>query len=206
MVLRLFLAPGDALLCEEYTYPHVAESFVLPAGYVAVPLATDGEGLVPESVEAALAARAAAGKPAKILYTVPTGQNPTGATTGEARKRAIYAACRRHGCLILEDDPYYYLQFGPAPVGGSGGDGAAARAAAAADHAHPRGLAGLGASYLSLDVDGRVVRLDSFAKVLAPGLRLGWVTAAPPVVDRLVAHLHGVALGATSLSQASGVG
>ena len=55
--------------------------------------------------------------------------------------------------LILEDDPYFYLQF--APGGGA-----------------PRGLSDLGASYLSMDADGRVIRLDSFAKV---GHFLGWV-------------------------------
>ena len=66
----------------------------------------------------------------------------------EARRREVYAACREHGVLILEDDPYFYLQFEP-------GGGA------------PRGLSRLGASFLSMDVDGRVIRLDSFAKVQA---------------------------------------
>jgi DNA-binding transcriptional MocR family regulator len=68
-----------------------------------------------------------------------------GAVTPVARRREIYALCRRHGVLILEDDPYFYLQF--APGGGA-----------------PRGLRGLGESYLSLDADGRVIRLDSFSK------------------------------------------
>ena len=64
----------------------------------------------------------------------------------EARRREVYALCREHGVLILEDDPYFYLQF-------EAGGGA------------PRGLSRLGASFLSMDVDGRVIRLDSFAKV-----------------------------------------
>jgi kynurenine/2-aminoadipate aminotransferase len=198
MVLRLFLAPGDALLCEEYTYPHIAESFVLPAGLTAVPVACDGHGLEPAALDAALRAQAAAGRPAKLIYTVPVGQNPTGAVAPRARREAVYAVARSHGALILEDDPYHLLQFGPDP--GPDADDAA-RSAAAADHARPRGLAGLGASYLSLDVDGRVIRLDSFAKALAPGLRLGWATAAPPVIAKLVAHLHGVSLGAAPLAQ-----
>lgn len=69
-----------------------------------------------------------------------------GVVTPLNRRRQIYSICRKHDVIILEDDPYFYLQF-------SVGDVA------------PRGLQDLGASYLSLDVDGRVIRLDSFSKV-----------------------------------------
>ena len=79
-----------------------------------------------------------------------------GAVTPAARRREIYSICREFGILLLEDDPYYYLQWPPAAAGhSSGADGA------------PRGLANLGTSYLSMDTDGRVVRLDSFSKVQA---------------------------------------
>lgn len=63
------------------------------------------------------------------------------------------------------------------------------------------GLWGLGKSYLSLDTDGRVVRLDSFAKFLAPGFRLGWLTAHPHFVDKFTFHMHGTALGPCSTTQ-----
>ena len=63
------------------------------------------------------------------------------------------------------------------------------------------GLWKLGRSYLSLDTDGRVVRLDSFAKFLAPGFRLGWLTAHPTFVDKLTFHMHGTALGPCSTTQ-----
>ena len=56
-------------------------------------------------------------------------------------------------------------------------------------------------SYLSIDTQGRVVRLDSFAKFLAPGLRLGWVTAAPAMVEKLNFCLHGSHLGACATTQ-----
>ena len=69
------------------------------------------------------------------------------------RRREIYAICREYNILLLEDDPYYYLQWPPAA-----GHGSTAEAA-------PRGLANLGTSYLSMDTDGRVIRLDSFSKV-----------------------------------------
>ena len=63
------------------------------------------------------------------------------------------------------------------------------------------GLWKLGKSYLSLDTDGRVVRLDSFAKFLAPGFRVGWLTAHPAFVDKLTFHMHGTALGPCSTTQ-----
>ena len=62
------------------------------------------------------------------------------------RKKEIYGICRQYNILILEDDPYYYLQFSTAHGG------------------EPKGLTDLGSSYLSMDTDGRVIRLDSFSK------------------------------------------
>ena len=217
-ILRLFCDRGDDLLCEEYTYPHVAESLALPAGIIPVPVACDpavdsekskddyddddddGGGIRPEALDAAIAARVACRpdkKVPKLLYTVPVGQNPTGAVASLERRQKVYAVCRKWGVAIVEDDPYYYLQYGRkkkssgGSSGGGGGD----------EKDEQLGLKDLGASYLSLDVVGRVIRLDSFSKVLFPGVRLGWATAPKAVIDKLVCHLHGVALGAPPLAQ-----
>lgn len=75
-----------------------------------------------------------------------------GSTRG--RYEHIYRICTRHGLVIVEDDAYYYMQH----------------RADAASRALP-GLRGLGPSFLSIDSDGRVLRLDSFSKLLAPGFR-----------------------------------
>ncbi|KAL0025949.1 hypothetical protein WJX77_006756 [Trebouxia sp. C0004] len=120
-------------------------------------------------------------RPPRLLYTVPVGQNPTGVITPTLRRQQIYSICRQHDVIILEDDPYFYLQF--------------------AKDGTPPGLSALGESYLSLDVDGRVIRLDSFSEVLAPGLRLGWATAAPALLEKLIFHLHGSTLGPCAMSQ-----
>ncbi len=69
-----------------------------------------------------------------------------GAITPLGRRREIYGICRDYNILILEDDPYYYLQFSTAHGG------------------EPKGLNDLGHSYLSMDTDSRVIRLDSFSK------------------------------------------
>ena len=80
VVFRLLLDVGDAVLCEEYTYPHIAESLVTPQGFVAVPLSMDGHGIVPSLFRRTLEGMRAAGqKLPRLLYTVPVGQNPTGA-------------------------------------------------------------------------------------------------------------------------------
>lgn len=183
MIMSLLMDKGDTILCESYTYPHMIESLVIPRGFRVQGIETDGEGIIPEALSKALEQHTAqGGKPPKLLYTVPVGQNPTGVVTPLHRRQQIYAVCQEHDIVILEDDPYFYLQFSASSMA-------------------PRGLQNLGASYLSLDTDGRVIRLDSFSKVLAPGLRLGWATAAPALLEKLIFHLHGSTLGPCALSQ-----
>lgn len=111
----------------------------------------------------------------KLFYTVPSGHNPTGITVDEERKRAIYAVCRDRNVVILEDDPYYFISFGKRRL----------------------------PSYLSLDVDGRVIRLDSTAKIVAPGLRLGWLSAAPAFVRKFQLLAQMTTMVPPGLSQAA---
>ena len=166
-VLRLLLDPGDAVLCEEFTFL-ASKDNLLAAGATLLPLAMDEDGLLPSAVEEECEARLAAGLPLpKLLYTIPVGQNPTGSRLRPDRYAAIYSAARRYGLVIVEDDAYYYMQH----------------RAARPDMPLP-GLSGLGPSFLSLDEDGRVVRLDTFSKLLAPGFRLAWVTAPSPFVAK----------------------
>ena len=79
VIMRLLMDPGEAMLCEEYTYPHIAESMVQPQGYLATPLAMDEHGIIPCYFRTTLQSLRDAGKPLpKLLYTIPVGQNPTG--------------------------------------------------------------------------------------------------------------------------------
>jgi DNA-binding transcriptional MocR family regulator len=104
------------------------------------------------------------------------------------RKNEIYTICSKYDVIIVEDEPYWYLQF----------------PSAATEEAKSRGqplppfpqpptqqsssgypfLDSLTPSFLSLDTDGRVVRLDTFSKTVAPGCRLGWITAQPSLIER----------------------
>ena len=79
VVMRLLMDKGDAMLCEEYTYPHIAESMVQPQGYAAIPLDMDAHGIIPGAFRTHLQSLRDAGQPLpKLLYTIPVGQNPTG--------------------------------------------------------------------------------------------------------------------------------
>ncbi len=73
------MEPGDSILCEEYTYPHVPESLVSPVGYRSIGVRIDEDGVVPELLRETLEGLQSQGeKLPKLLYTVPVGQNPTG--------------------------------------------------------------------------------------------------------------------------------
>ena len=211
MLTSLFLDKGDSILVEEYTYPVILESIAVPKGYRTIGVALDGWGIIPsalrQTMEEACAAAAIPGGPAKpkILYTVPTGHNPTGSTAPAHRRKEIYEIARQFDLWIIEDDPYFYLQWNTQAAG------AVLHSKSSIDDISDEELCGAMPglrdlrscipSYLSLDVDARVIRVDSFSKFLAPGVRLGFVTAREDVIDRLTAVLHTHTVGPCSLSQ-----
>ena len=113
---------------------------------------------------AALAGLAAEHRP-KMIYTIPNFQNPSGATLSHARRLELIEVAARHGALVLEDDPYRRLRFGGEDVPGL------------------RELAG---------EEVRVVAVHTFSKILAPGLRVGWVLADPETIARMVDAKQGL--------------
>jgi len=123
------------------------------------------------------------------------GHNPTGVVLSLERRREIYAVCSRYDVIIVEDDPYWYLQFPSADTGEAESRNLPrpARSPAPADpslEGSPSSgysfLDSLVPSFLRIDTDGRVVRLDTFSKTVAPGCRLGWITAQPDLIERYV--------------------
>lgn len=180
----------DSLLTEEFSFSTALET-AAPLGVRVVGVAMDGEGLLPESMDAILSgwdeAEKGGHRKPHVLYTVPSGQNPTGATQSEGRRREVYEVARRHDVFIVEDEPYYYLQMQeegtepPASV--------------------EEFLEGLVPTYLSMDVDGRVLRMDSFSKVVVPGSRMGWITASEQIVERFIRHAEVANQGPSGFSQ-----
>ncbi|KAJ1665090.1 hypothetical protein EV178_003529 [Coemansia sp. RSA 1646] len=189
--IALFYHSGDTLVVDEWTYPAAIET-VRPMGIHLCPVDMDSEGMMPSELDRLCETWDGPGNAPRLVYTVPTAQNPTGATMSLARRREIYAIAQKHNLIIVEDDPYYYLQLGPykplAEVSGPEDR-----------YKDLPGIASLVPSLLSIDTDGRVIRLDSFSKVLAPGLRCGWITAPKYITDKIQFHNE------TSIQQPAGL-
>lgn len=180
IVLRMFCDRGAWIMAEEYTYPGAIEA-AKPLGVGIQGVRMDDKGLLPNDLDLKLRSWDPANGPKpSALYTIPSGHNPTGTTQPIERRRAIYQVAEMHDLLIIEDDPYYLLQL------------SAGRDESGIGDENLRGgdeyLRRLPASYLSLDVSGRVIRLDSTSKILAPGLRCGWITACSQIVKKFQAH------------------
>lgn len=149
--------PGDIALVEAPTY-HLAVKILRDHPLELVPVPMDGEGLRIDALEAVLAKLRREGRRPRFLYTIPTYHNPTGTSLSLARRRALIDLAIGEDFLIVEDDVYRELSYdGPAPP-----------------------------SLWSMAPAGRVMRLGSFAKAVAPGLRLGFVTGDPGLIGRMV--------------------
>ncbi|KAL1917420.1 uncharacterized protein VTP21DRAFT_3813 [Calcarisporiella thermophila] len=154
--IDLLIDNGDSLLLENPSYAGIL-TFVQVLKCNLVEINTDANGLIPSHLRETLSNWPSDKPRPKVLYTIPTGSNPTGCSHTLERKQEIYAIAREYSLLILEDDPYYYLQFN--------------------DRRTP--------SYFSLDVDGRVLRFDSFSKILSAGLRLGFASGPKELIDKI---------------------
>ncbi|ORY66210.1 pyridoxal phosphate-dependent transferase [Pseudomassariella vexata] len=186
---------GDSILTEEYSFSTALET-AAPLGIKVFGVKIDDEGLIPASMDEILSTwdeTARGARKPTVLYTVPSGQNPTGAMQGEQRRRGIYEICRKHDIFIFEDEPYYFLQMQPY----TGPNAPALPPPATVEEF----LGGLVPTLLSMDVDGRVMRHDSFSKVIVPGSRLGWVTASEQVIERYIRHAECCSQGPSGFSQ-----
>lgn len=172
LVTKLFCDPGDVVVAEGPTYVGALGVF----GSYEVDVAhvdVDDDGLDPEAVAERIDGLRAAGRTVKLVYTVPNFSNPTGVTTTEERRRRLVEVCAERGVLVLEDDPYGLLGF---------------------DRSHRL------PSLYSLGPD-TVIHLGSFSKIFSPGLRVGWIAAAPGVRARLQIAAEAVTIHPSVLSQ-----
>ncbi|KAH7128956.1 pyridoxal phosphate-dependent transferase [Dactylonectria macrodidyma] len=192
MALRMFARSGDFVLSDNYTFVAAVET-AKPMGVNFLGVEMDEQGIVPSKLKELLDGwkpeeHSGSRKPF-LLYLVPTGQNPTGSTQSLERRQSIYQVAQEHDLIILEDDPYYFLQM-DSP-------------SATIDSVQtPEDLLrAIVPSYVRIDTDGRVVRMDSFSKVVSPGLRLGWITASEQIVNRYKTHADVSTQGPSGLSQ-----
>ncbi|KIJ69099.1 hypothetical protein HYDPIDRAFT_80783 [Hydnomerulius pinastri MD-312] len=174
-LFRLLGTRGDHFLVDEFSFPGMTNA-PLAYGIKWVPIKMDTGGMIPEEMEKVLATwnESTRGRRPHVIYMIPVGQNPTGSTLSLERRQKIYAIAQKWDLVIIEDDPYYFLQYDLPSV--------------QTDHSNfgKQFVQTLVPTMLSLDVDGRVCRVDSFSKVIGPGMRLGWITSSSMFRDHLV--------------------
>ncbi|MPZ99664.1 MAG: aminotransferase class I/II-fold pyridoxal phosphate-dependent enzyme [Dehalococcoidia bacterium] len=156
-VAATFLSPGDVAIVGAPSYPGAIRTFRARGARV-VDVPQDEDGLRPEPLRKALEQQRAVGAPAKLIYLVPNYDNPSGATLPLERREAIVRVAAEHRALVVEDDAYTGIDLdGPPPPP------------------------------LFQVAEGQgVIRLGTFSKTIATGLRVGWTLAAPAITERLV--------------------
>lgn len=168
---KVFCNPGDVVLVEDPTYVGALNTFEAYQVQVeTVPM--DADGLIPELLEARIAALQLAGKSIKFLYTIPSFNNPSGITLAAERRQEIVDICRNANILILEDNPYGLLRFDGEPL-------VPLRAANPDD----------------------VIYMGSFSKIFAPGLRVGWALVPAHLQRRYYLAAESVTLCPPALNQ-----
>ena len=172
LIGRVFLAPGDLVVCELPSYLGALAAFTACGARMhGVPM--DDDGIIPDLLEEKLLALRRTRTRTKLLYLVPEFQNPKGVTLSHDRRHDVLAIAREFDLLVVEDTPYRRLRY----VGDT--------------------LPTL----KSLDTDGRVVSLFTFSKILSPGIRLGWVVADPDIIARLTIAKQAVDLCSSAFTQ-----
>jgi 2-aminoadipate transaminase len=157
---RAFGREGDLLLASEPTYMNGLTIFKR-TGLSSLPVPNDEHGVDVDVAEDLIAARAGRGEPLpKLIYEITDFQNPTGTVLSEARREKLVAIATRYSIPVLEDNPYRWVRF----------DG---RPALPLKH---------------FDKSGMVVSTGTFAKILGPGMRLGWVHAKRDVLTKIMAY------------------
>lgn len=182
--LRTFCNTGDTILMEEFTFTS-AEETANGQGLRTVPVKVDLDGIIPEVLDKQLDEWV--GPKPKLLYTIPTGQNPCGSTLSNERRQAIYKIAQKHDFIILEDEPYFFLQMAAYTTDLD------QRRKDSEIPSHDVFFKSLVKSFLHFDTDGRVVRMDTFSKILSPGCRVGWVVGQARIIERYV-RLHEVSM------------
>ncbi len=172
LVCKALVDPGDVVICEAPTYPGAIPVF---CSYEAetIQIECDGDGMRVEELEETLARLDSEGRRPKFIYSVPNFQNPAGVTLSLERRRRLVELVRSRELLLVEDNPYGLLRF----------EGEA-----------------LPPLY-QLDGGDFVLYVGTLSKILSPGIRLGWLVAPPPVMEKVVLGKQAADLCTSTLTQ-----
>lgn len=168
LLLKALINPGDVVLCESPTFLGAIQAMrEYNARLVDMP--TDSEGVIVEAAEELIRKHHP-----KLMYVIPTFQNPTGITLSLERRKALAELAAKYGVVIAEDDPYRDLRYSGDPL----------------------------PSIQSFDEEGWVVYMSSFSKYIAPGMRLGAAVANPTLLRKMVIGKQSADVHSPLLTQA----
>ncbi len=176
LLARVLLDPGDVALVELPSYTGAITAFRNVRADL-VGIRQTGGGIDLDHLEHVTTRLKREGRRGRLLYVVPNFQNPTGSLLAQALRPRLIEWAARHDALIIEDDPYGELYFEDCTRG---------------EDTRP---------VKSVDAEGRVVYLSSFSKTVAPGFRVAWLVAPPPIAQRLEIAKQAADLCTASLDQ-----
>ena len=168
---KVFCNPGDVVLVEDPTYVgalNTFEAYQVEVGTVPM----DEHGIIPDLLEARIAALQTAGKNVKFLDPIPSFNNPSGISLAAERRQQVVDICRNANILVLEDNPYGLLRFDGQPL-----------------------------TPLRAGNPDDVIYMGSFSKIFAPGLRIGWALVPAHLQRRYYLASEAVTLCPPTLNQ-----
>ncbi len=161
-----YVNTGDVVVVEAASFPYALRYMGMAGADIrAVPV--DHDGMDVDALETLLDQVAAEGKRVKLVYAIPTFQTPTNTEMPVARRHKLLALAEKHGFIVIEDEVYGDLRFAGDPL----------------------------PTLLSLDKTGLVIQCGSFSKIVAPGLRLGWMAGDPKAIGALAAVRQDLGVG-----------
>ncbi|XP_033632215.1 kynurenine/alpha-aminoadipate aminotransferase, mitochondrial-like [Asterias rubens] len=175
---EMLLSKNDNVLTSSPLYPGTV-AILRPIGTKFLTIEVDGDGMKVEQIKEIMShwdpadGHSESSDIPRVLCVVPNGDNPSGAGLSLERKKEIYAIAQKYNMIIMEDDPYFFIQFNKPKV----------------------------PSFLSLDIDGRVLRFDSFSKILSAGMRVGFVTGPKYLLSKVNMHMQSSVLHTGGMSQ-----
>lgn len=153
LACKVLCNEGDAVICEKPSFIGALNAF-RSNGAVTVGVPMESDGINVDALEDTIKNTPRA----KMLYLIPTFQNPSGITMSYEKRRAVYELALRHGLIIFEDNPYGELRFSGEDI----------------------------PTIKSIDTEGIVIYCSSFSKILSAGMRVGYVCAPEPIISKMV--------------------
>ena len=168
LLCKAFIDPGDVILVENPSFLGNLQCMKLYQARL-IPVDSDENGLLTEDLEEKIRAYHP-----KMLYTIPTFQNPTGRTLSLERRRRIAELAAQYQMIVAEDDPYRDLRYWGEPL----------------------------PAIKSFDQEGWVVFLGSFSKIISPGLRVGYIAGEQPIIRKCTVGKQSTDVHTANLTQA----